>query len=133
MPITKHNVVVTKAEDIARTIREAFLIASSGRPGPVACRYHQRRATSFRGIQLGSVGAKTSAQAHFVTITIKRNSIRAVEMLNTAKAHSFPRARIMVSGAMRAFEQFVRAGNYPVAMTLSASAASLPNEPLTLA
>src|SRR5689334_25082115 len=35
MPITKHNVVITKAEDIARTIREAFLIANSGRPGPV--------------------------------------------------------------------------------------------------
>src|SRR6266852_3309079 len=35
MPITKHNVVVTKAEDIARTIREAFVIAKSGRPGPV--------------------------------------------------------------------------------------------------
>src|SRR5712672_3925369 len=35
MPITKHNVVVTKAEDIARTVREAFLIAKSGRPGPV--------------------------------------------------------------------------------------------------
>jgi len=35
MPITKHNVVVTRAEDIARTIREAFVIASSGRPGPV--------------------------------------------------------------------------------------------------
>src|SRR6266849_3039507 len=35
MPITKHNVVVTKAEDVARTLREAFLIANSGRPGPV--------------------------------------------------------------------------------------------------
>src|SRR5262249_22005498 len=35
MPITKHNVVVTKAEDIARTLREAFSIANSGRPGPV--------------------------------------------------------------------------------------------------
>src|SRR5436189_6470154 len=35
MPITKHNVVVTKAEDIARTIREAFVIAKGGRPGPV--------------------------------------------------------------------------------------------------
>src|SRR6266704_2465072 len=35
MPITKHNVVVTHAEDIARTVREAFLIANSGRPGPV--------------------------------------------------------------------------------------------------
>src|SRR5213595_189486 len=35
MPITKHNVVVSRAEDIARTVREAFLIAKSGRPGPV--------------------------------------------------------------------------------------------------
>ena len=35
MPITKHNVVVSKAEDISRTIREAFQIANSGRPGPV--------------------------------------------------------------------------------------------------
>src|ERR1700730_14811737 len=35
MPITKHNVVVSRAEDIARTVREAFVIANSGRPGPV--------------------------------------------------------------------------------------------------
>src|SRR5256885_11166393 len=35
MPITKHNVVVTRAEDVARTVREAFVIAKSGRPGPV--------------------------------------------------------------------------------------------------
>src|SRR6202008_5193170 len=35
MPITKHNVVVAKVEDIARTVREAFVIAQAGRPGPV--------------------------------------------------------------------------------------------------
>nr|WP_274376843.1 acetolactate synthase large subunit [Acidothermus cellulolyticus] len=35
MPITKHNYLVTRAEDIARTIAEAFYIASTGRPGPV--------------------------------------------------------------------------------------------------
>jgi acetolactate synthase-1/2/3 large subunit len=35
LPITKHNFLVTRAEDIAPTIREAFQIASSGRPGPV--------------------------------------------------------------------------------------------------
>jgi acetolactate synthase I/II/III large subunit len=35
MPITKHNFLVTKAEDIPRTIAEAFHIAASGRPGPV--------------------------------------------------------------------------------------------------
>ncbi|HZU09585.1 MAG TPA: biosynthetic-type acetolactate synthase large subunit [Pseudacidobacterium sp.] len=35
LPITKHNYLVTRAEDIAPALREAFLIAKSGRPGPV--------------------------------------------------------------------------------------------------
>ena len=35
MPITKHNLMVTKAEDIPRAIAAAFHIASTGRPGPV--------------------------------------------------------------------------------------------------
>jgi acetolactate synthase-1/2/3 large subunit len=35
LPITKHNFLVRRAEDIPRVIREAFYIASSGRPGPV--------------------------------------------------------------------------------------------------
>ena len=35
MPITKHNYFVTKVEELADTIREAFQIAKSGRPGPV--------------------------------------------------------------------------------------------------
>jgi acetolactate synthase-1/2/3 large subunit len=35
LPITKHNFLVTRTEDIAPVLREAFLIAKSGRPGPV--------------------------------------------------------------------------------------------------
>src|SRR5436305_7589323 len=35
LPITKHNILVTRAADIAPAIREAFAIAASGRPGPV--------------------------------------------------------------------------------------------------
>jgi acetolactate synthase-1/2/3 large subunit len=35
LPITKHNFLVTRAEDIAPTVRKAFQIALSGRPGPV--------------------------------------------------------------------------------------------------
>ncbi len=35
LPITKHNSLVTRTSDIARTIREAFYVARSGRPGPV--------------------------------------------------------------------------------------------------
>ena len=35
LPITKHNYFVNKIEDLAPSIREAFSIAKSGRPGPV--------------------------------------------------------------------------------------------------
>ncbi|MCX5708831.1 MAG: biosynthetic-type acetolactate synthase large subunit, partial [Candidatus Omnitrophica bacterium] len=34
-PVTKHNFLVKDAKDLARTVREAFYIASTGRPGPV--------------------------------------------------------------------------------------------------
>jgi acetolactate synthase-1/2/3 large subunit len=34
-PCTKHNVLVRRIEDLGRTVREAFHIARSGRPGPV--------------------------------------------------------------------------------------------------
>ena len=35
MPITKHNFVVRKMEDLADTLRKAFMIANTGRKGPV--------------------------------------------------------------------------------------------------
>ena len=35
MPITKHNYIVKTIDELADTIREAFIIAASGRPGPV--------------------------------------------------------------------------------------------------
>lgn len=35
MPITKHNFMIKNVNDLAPAIREAFLIAKSGRPGPV--------------------------------------------------------------------------------------------------
>lgn len=35
MPITKHNFVVRRVEELADTLRDAFRIAQTGRPGPV--------------------------------------------------------------------------------------------------
>ena len=35
MPITKHNYFVGSVEQLADTVREAFRLAVSGRPGPV--------------------------------------------------------------------------------------------------
>ncbi len=35
LPITKHNYIVLRADEIARVFKEAFYLATSGRPGPV--------------------------------------------------------------------------------------------------
>src|SRR4029450_9003128 len=35
MPVTKHNWLVTDAQDIPRIVQEAFHVATTGRPGPV--------------------------------------------------------------------------------------------------
>src|SRR5450756_1558023 len=35
LPVTKHNFLVSRAEDVVPALREAFAVARSGRPGPV--------------------------------------------------------------------------------------------------
>src|SRR4030095_15541508 len=35
MPVTKHNWLISDAQDIPRIVREAFHVATTGRPGPV--------------------------------------------------------------------------------------------------
>ena len=35
LPVTKHNYLVTRAEDVGPALRDAFRVATSGRPGPV--------------------------------------------------------------------------------------------------
>src|SRR5437588_3295574 len=132
MPITKHNVVVTQTGDIARTLREAFVIAKSGRPGQVlvdVTKDAQQATAEFEWdacmpkLPLKRIRNKHD-QAEFD---------RAVELLNTAKRPVVLAGHgIMVSGAMRAFEQFIRAGNYPVAMTLLGIGCFPAKDPLHL-
>jgi len=132
MPITKHNVVVSRVEDIARTVREAFVIANSGRPGPVL-------------VDITKDAQQASCDLHWDTcapkLPVKRQRVsyekaefdRAVELLNSAKRPLILAGHgIMVSGAMRVFEQFVRTGNFPVAMTLLGIGCFPANDPMNL-
>jgi acetolactate synthase I/II/III large subunit len=132
MPITKHNVVVSRAEDIARTVREAFVIANSGRPGPVLV-------DITKDAQQASCDFNWEASAP--QLPPKRQRInydqaefeRAVDLLNTAKRPLILAGHgIMVSGAMRVFDQFVHAGNLPVAMTLLGIGCFPASDPLNL-
>ncbi|HXM96098.1 MAG TPA: biosynthetic-type acetolactate synthase large subunit [Candidatus Dormibacteraeota bacterium] len=132
MPITKHNVIVKRAEDVARSLREAFLIASSGRPGPVLV-------DITKDAQQASCEFNWEASAPQLPPKRQRISYdqaefdRAVELLNSAKRPIILAGHgIIVSGAMRAFQQFVRVGNYPVAMTLLGIGCFPANDPMNL-
>ena len=132
MPITKHNVVVTRPEDIARTIREAFQIAASGRPGPVLVDINkdaQQASCEFNWDACAPRLPPKRQRTNFDQVEFNR----AVELLNTAQRPLILAGHgIIVSGAMRAFEQFVRAGNYPVAMTLLGIGCFPAKDPLNL-
>jgi acetolactate synthase-1/2/3 large subunit len=132
MPITKHNVVVSRAEDIARTVREAFVIANTGRPGPVlvditkdaqqaSCEFDWEASTP-------KLPQKRVRESHD-----QAEFDRAIELLNTAKRPVILAGRgIILSGAMRVFEQFVRTCNIPVAMTLLGIGCFPASDPMNL-
>ena len=132
MPITKHNVIVTRAEDIARTVREAFQIAASGRPGPVLVDITKDAQQATCEFDWDDSTPKLPQKRQRETFD-QGEFDRAVELLNTAKRPLILAGHgIMVSGAMKAFEQFVRAGNYPVAMTLLGIGCFPARDPLNL-
>ncbi len=132
MPITKHNVVVTRAEDVARTIREAFVIAQSGRPGPVLVDITKDAQQSSCDYNFDAAAPKLPAKRQ----RPKYDQVefdRAVEMLNSAKRPLILAGHgIMMSGAMKVFDQFVHSGNIPVAMTLLGIGAFPANDALNL-
>jgi acetolactate synthase-1/2/3 large subunit len=132
MPITKHNVVVTRAEDIARTVREAFLIAASGRPGPVLVDITKDAQQASCEFDWEVSAPKLPPKRQRISYD-QAEFDRAVELLNSAKRPLILAGHgIIVSGAMKAFEQFVRAGNYPVAMTLLGIGCFPAKDPLNL-
>ena len=132
MPITKHNVVVSRAEDIARTVREAFVIANSGRPGPVLVDITKDAQQASCDFNWETSAPKLPVKRQRVNYE-KAEFDRAVELLNSAKRPLILAGHgIMVSGAMRAFEQFVRTGNFPVAMTLLGIGCFPASDPMNL-
>ena len=84
MPITKHNVVVSRAEDVARTLREAFVIAQSGRPGPVLVDITKDAQQATCDYNFDAAAPKLPPKRKRASYE-KADFDRAVELLNSAK------------------------------------------------
>ncbi|NLL93479.1 MAG: biosynthetic-type acetolactate synthase large subunit [Clostridiales bacterium] len=115
MPITKHNYIVKDAADIADTIREAFYIAASGRPGPVLVDI-TKDATANKADYVKTAPKAIERQSS----TIKESDIeKAVKIIGKAKKpYIFVGGGIVASDACTELKEFVEKVDAPVCDTL---------------
>ncbi len=118
LPITKHNYLVTRVEDIAPMLRQAFYVARSGRPGPVLVditKDAQQASTQFvwdgRPVRLPGYRPEHRPRPEEVQ--------RAADLVNEAERPLvFCGHGIIASGASPLLLEFVEKTGMPVASTL---------------
>ena len=133
LPITKHNVLVTEAKDVALAIREAFAIAKEGRPGPVLvdiCKDAQQAKTEFVWPETVELpGEKEKA----VPTLRREDAARAIELIAKAERPIIlAGAGVMKSGAGEALMAYVEKTHTPVALTLLGLGGFPASHPLSL-
>jgi acetolactate synthase I/II/III large subunit len=117
-PITKHNYLVTRADEVAPAVREAMYVAKSGRPGPVliditkdaqqsSCEFDwEAAAPRMRGYRPDLSPAKEEYE-------------KAVKLIREAKRPVILAGHgILVSGAAQEVQTFAERACIPMAMTL---------------
>jgi acetolactate synthase-1/2/3 large subunit len=131
LPITKHNALVTDVRHLARTLREAFVIARSGRPGPVLVditKDTQQAKTDFHwpeAVHLPGLHEPAPPRAEDVA--------RAVELIEKAERPLIlAGAGVMKAGASPALVQFAEKTHTPVALTLLGIGGFPQSHPLCL-
>jgi len=132
LPITKHNYLVTRAEDIVPTLREAFYIARSGRPGPVhvdICKDAQQAKAELRW----SDAPPTLPGYRPSYIPLAKDLERALELINAAKRPVILAGQgILKSNASDMLRELVDATGIPVALTLLGLGGFPASHPLNL-
>ncbi len=132
LPVTKHNYLVTRAEDVARTVREAFYIAKSGRPGPVLIDITKDAQQSTCRFDWDA--AKPQLQGYRPELSPSDDEFEdAMALINSAERPLILAGHgIIVSGATREVLEFAEKGGIPVAMTLLGIGAIPASHPLNL-
>jgi acetolactate synthase-1/2/3 large subunit len=132
LPITKHNSVVSRAENIGRAIREAFYIAQSGRPGPVLVditKDAQQASCEFDWDQCEPHLPGYRPPLHTDPVELAR----AIEMINSAKRPLILAGHgIVMSDARKEVLEFAERASIPMAMTLLGLGAVPALHPLNL-
>ena len=131
LPITKHNMLVTEAKDIAHTLREAFAIARHGRPGPVLvdiCKDAQQAQTEFVWPETVELpGRREPPMVRWEDLA------RAVELIARAERPLILAGHgVLRSGASAALQAYAEKTDTPVALTLLGLGGFPASHPLCL-
>jgi acetolactate synthase-1/2/3 large subunit len=131
LPITKHNYLVKRAQDIAPALQEAFHVARSGRPGPVLvditkdaqqseCEFDRNL---YVPLPLMEHRTLLDPDQFAAAIELIRNAERPVILAGHG---------ILLAGAMQELREFVERGSMPVALTLLGIGGLPASHPLNL-
>jgi acetolactate synthase-1/2/3 large subunit len=130
-PCTKYNYLVKRVEDLAPTIKEAFYLARSGRPGPVLIDI-PKDVTAWEcpfvypdKVELASY--KPTIKGHPLQVK------KAVDLIQqTERAVLYIGGGVVNSGAQREVYELSRRLNLPVTPTLMGLGAYPPKDPRSL-
>ena len=132
LPITKHNYLVTSAEDVAPAVREAFAVARSGRPGPVLV-------DITKDAQQGSCEVDWDAAAPHLSEAFDDalpgdgDLHEAMELINTAQRPLILAGHgVMLSNAERQIVALAERAQIPIAVTLLGIGGVAASHPLNL-
>ncbi len=132
LPITKHNYLVTDANEISSVLREAFYIARTGRPGPVLVDISKDAQASsvewtYKEEPIKLVGYRPDLRP------VSKDIQRAVEMIHAARRPVILAGQgVLLGGAMRELAELAEKANIPVAMTLLGIGSFPASHPLNL-
>ena len=131
LPITKHNYLVTRAEDVSPAVREAFHVARSGRPGPVLV-------DITKDAQQGRATFDPTAvppRRHPRPIPpIDRDAVaRAADLINQSERPVILAGQgVIASGSVRQLRELAERADLPVAVTLLGIGGFPASHPLNL-
>ncbi|PYX81581.1 MAG: biosynthetic-type acetolactate synthase large subunit [Acidobacteria bacterium] len=132
LPITKHNYLVTHADEVARTVREAFYVARSGRPGPVLIDITKDAQQSC--CEFDWDAAKPQLPGYRPDLSpAPEEYAQAWELIRNSKRPVILAGHgILVSGAEREVRDLAERAGIPVALTLLGLGAFPASHPLNL-
>ncbi|MCJ7688673.1 MAG: thiamine pyrophosphate-dependent enzyme, partial [Clostridiaceae bacterium] len=116
LSITKHNFIIKDEKNLASTVREAFRIARSGRPGPVLVDIPKDVFLSLTDYEKVE---KIYEKQEIVTVIDKKKIQQATEMIQSAKRPIiYAGGGIKTGNASTTLCKFAQIGDIPVANTL---------------